>query len=291
MEEYAIELENVSKQYDGFLLDKVNFKVEKGTVMGFVGQNGSGKTTTIKAILGINSINEGNIKIFGKDINDKELVKGDIGVIFDEIPFQQSLRVYQLQRMLKHFFINWDDEVFQKYLKKFNLPLKKKISELSKGMKMKLQIATCLSHNAKLLVMDEPTTGLDPVVRNEILNEFMDFMLDENHSILISSHITSDLEKIADSITFIHNGKILLSDDKNRILENFGIYRCPDINNIVIKEEDIVSIRKNEFNYEIMTRNINSSAYKNIEFDSASLDEIMLFHVKGASSSTKEWIL
>ena len=289
MEEYAIELENVSKQYDGFLLDKISFKVIKGTVMGFVGQNGSGKTTTIKALLGINKIDEGNIKINGRDILDKELVKGDIGVIFDEIPFQQNLKIYQLQRMLKYFFINWNDEVFLNYIKKFNLPLKKKISELSKGMKMKLQIATCLSHNAKTLIMDEPTTGLDPVVRNEILNEFMDFMLDEDHSILISSHITSDLEKIADSITFIHNGKMLLSDDKNMILENFGIYRCADIKNIPIKEEDIVSIRKNEFGYEVMTRNITS--YKsNIEFDKASLDEIMLFHVKGTASS-KEWIL
>ena len=289
MEEYAIELENVSKQYDGFLLDKISFKVIKGTVMGFVGQNGSGKTTTIKALLGINKIDEGNIKINGRDILDKELVKGDIEVIFDEIPFQQNLKIYQLQRMLKYFFINWNDEVFLNYIKKFNLPLKKKISELSKGMKMKLQIATCLSHNAKTLIMDEPTTGLDPVVRNEILNEFMDFMLDEDHSILISSHITSDLEKIADSITFIHNGKMLLSDDKNMILENFGIYRCADIKNIPIKEEDIVSIRKNEFGYEVMTRNITS--YKsNIEFDKASLDEIMLFHVKGTASS-KEWIL
>ena len=289
MEEYAIELENVSKQYDGFLLDKISFKVIKGTVMGFVGQNGSGKTTTIKALLGINKIDEGNIKINGRDILDKELLKGDIGVIFDEIPFQQNLKIYQLQRMLKYFFINWNDEVFLNYIKKFNLPLKKKISELSKGMKMKLQIATCLSHNAKTLIMDEPTTGLDPVVRNEILNEFMDFMLDENHSILISSHITSDLEKIADSITFIHNGKMLLSDDKNMILENFGIYRCADIKNIPIKEEDIVSIRKNEFGYEVMTRNITS--YKsNIEFDKASLDEIMLFHVKGTASS-KEWTL
>lgn len=290
MEEYAIELENVSKQYDGFLLDKISFKVIKGTVMGFVGQNGSGKTTTIKALLGINKIDEGNIKINGRDILDKELVKGDIGVIFDEIPFQQNLKIYQLQRMLKYFFINWNDEVFLNYIKKFNLPLKKKISELSKGMKMKLQIATCLSHNAKTLIMDEPTTGLDPVVRNEILNEFMDFMLDENHSILISSHITSDLEKIADSITFIHNGKMLLSDDKNMILENFGIYRCADIKNIPIKEEDIVSIRKNEFGYEVMTRNITSYKSNNIEFDKASLDEIMLFHVKGTASS-KEWTL
>lgn len=290
MEEYAIELENVSKQYDGFLLDKISFKVIKGTVMGFVGQNGSGKTTTIKALLGINKIDEGNIKINGRDILDKELVKGDIGVIFDEIPFQQNLKIYQLQKMLKYFFINWNDEVFLNYIKKFNLPLKKKISELSKGMKMKLQIATCLSHNAKTLIMDEPTTGLDPVVRNEILNEFMDFMLDENHSILISSHITSDLEKIADSITFIHNGKMLLSDDKNMILENFGIYRCADIKNIPIKEEDIVSIRKNEFGYEVMTRNITSYKSNNIEFDKASLDEIMLFHVKGTASS-KEWTL
>ncbi|MDY3890288.1 MAG: ABC transporter ATP-binding protein [Bacilli bacterium] len=290
MEEYAIELENVSKQYDGFLLDKISFKVIKGTVMGFVGQNGSGKTTTIKALLGINKIDEGNIKINGRDILDKELVKGDIGVIFDEIPFQQNLKIYQLQRMLKYFFINWNDEVFLNYIKKFNLPLKKKISELSKGMKMKLQIATCLSHNAKTLIMDEPTTGLDPVVRNEILNEFMDFMLDEDHSILISSHITSDLEKIADSITFIHNGKMLLSDDKNMILENFGIYRCADIKNIPIKEEDIVSIRKNEFGYEVMTRNITSYKSNNIEFDKASLDEIMLFHVKGTASS-KEWTL
>ncbi|MCI6156207.1 MAG: ABC transporter ATP-binding protein [Erysipelotrichaceae bacterium] len=290
MEEYAIELENVSKQYDGFLLDKISFKVIKGTVMGFVGQNGSGKTTTIKALLGINKIDEGNIKINGRDILDKELVKGDIGVIFDEIPFQQNLKIYQLQRMLQYFFINWNDEVFLNYIKKFNLPLKKKISELSKGMKMKLQIATCLSHNAKTLIMDEPTTGLDPVVRNEILNEFMDFMLDEDHSILISSHITSDLEKIADSITFIHNGKMLLSDDKNMILENFGIYRCADIKNIPIKEEDIVSIRKNEFGYEVMTRNITSYKSNNIEFDKASLDEIMLFHVKGTASS-KEWTL
>lgn len=288
----AIEIKNLSKSLDGFSLRDISFSVPKGSIMGFVGQNGSGKTTTIKSILNIYKSDCGEIKIFGLDnIKNEAEIKENISVVFDEIPFHDVLNAIQLDKILKELYKKWDSSTFNRYLERFGLPKKKKIAQLSKGMKMKLQIAIALSHNADLLIMDEATGGLDPVVRNEMLNVFMEYIQDENHSILMSSHITSDLEKIADSITFIHNGQILMSDCKDDILENHGVLKCSKDSISKIESSDIVSIRMSNFGAEVMLKELASckNKYRDYIIDKTTLDEILLFYVRGMGK--KEWSL
>ncbi|MGN1411204.1 MAG: ABC transporter ATP-binding protein [Oscillospiraceae bacterium] len=286
----AIEIKNLSKNFDGFSLNNISFTVPKGSIMGFVGQNGAGKTTTIKSLLNIYKADSGEIKIFGLDSVKHELdIKKNISVVFDEIPFHDVLNATQLDKILKEIYESWNTNTFNNYLERFGLPKKKKISQLSKGMKMKLQIAVALSHNADLLIMDEATGGLDPVVRNEMLDVFMEYIQDENHSILMSSHITSDLEKIADSITFIHNGKILMSGYKDDILENHGVLKCPKDDITKISIDDIVSIRLSNFGAEVMIKDLTSckNKYRDYIVDKTTLDEILLFYVRGMDK--KEW--
>ena len=202
--ENAIEIKDLTVKYDGFTLDAINFNVAKGSIMGFIGQNGAGKTTTIKALLNIIKRDKGSVKLLGLDnIKDEVAIKQQISAVFDEIPFQEQLNAKNINTIMKEIYTEWSSETFFQYLDRLTLPSKKKIGAFSKGMKMKLQIAVALSHNAKLLIMDEATTGLDPVVRNECLDIFMEYLQDENNTILMSSHITSDLEKVADSVTFI----------------------------------------------------------------------------------------
>jgi ABC-2 type transport system ATP-binding protein len=290
--ENAIEICGLSKQFDGFALENISMTVPKGSIMGFVGQNGAGKTTTIKSILNIVQPDNGNTKLLGMDIREKEEeIKSKIAVVFDEIPFHDVLTADKLNKILGEMYPTWNSDTFYNYLDRFSLPRKKQISQLSKGMKMKLQIATALSHNAELLIMDEATSGLDPVVRSEMLDVFMEYIQDENHSILMSSHITSDLERIADSITFIHSGKILMSDYKDDILENHGIIKCSHDSISKIPQEDIVSIRTSDFNAEVMVKNLSKhrNRYNNFMLDKTSLDEILLFYVKGINK--KEWAL
>ena len=223
----AIEIKNVTKKYDGFTLDNISFNVPRGSIMGFIGQNGAGKTTTIRSLLNIIPINAGEIKLLGLDYAEQEqAIKERIAVVFDELPFHDIFNANDMSRIFKGLYQKWDDKVYESFLDRFQLPRKKKIGQFSKGMKMKLQIACALSHDAELLVMDEATTGLDPVVRSEILDIFLEYLQDENHSILMSSHITSDLEKIADSVTFIDRGKILVTGYKDEVLGNHGVIKC-----------------------------------------------------------------
>ena len=283
----AIEIKNITKRYEGFTLDNVSFSVPKGSIMGFIGQNGAGKTTTIKSLLNITSIDSGEIKLLGLDhIKDEFEIKKQIAVIFDELPFHDMLTPKNLARIFAGLYEDWSDEVFASYLTRFELPINKKVGKYSKGMKMKLQIACALSHNAKLLIMDEATTGLDPVVRDEILHIFMEYLRDGERSILMSSHITSDLEKVADSLCFIDGGRILLSGYKDEILENHGIIKCGKDAVKEIDGEDIVSIRYNDFGAEILTANRADASYKyrDMIIDPATLDEIMLFYVNRNSS-------
>lgn len=204
----AIEISGLTKHYDGFTLDNVSFSVPVGSIMGFIGQNGAGKSTTIKAILNIIGVDGGEIKLLGKDyIKDEYEVKSQIAAVFDELPFYDKFNAVQINTLFRGLYKTWDSKTYFGYIERFGLPKKKKLKDFSKGMKMKLQIATALSHGAKLLIMDEATTGLDPVVRNEILDIFREYLQDETNSILMSSHITSDLEKIADCVTFIDKGK------------------------------------------------------------------------------------
>ena len=288
--ENAIEISGLTKKYDGFTLDKISFNVAKGSIMGFIGQNGAGKSTTIKAILNVIGIDGGSIKILGRDhLKDEYEIKEQIAAVFDEMPFYEGFTAKQLSVMFGGLYANWDEAKYFGYLERFALPQKKKIGKFSKGMKMKLQIATALSHGAKLLVMDEATTGLDPVVRSEILDIFREYLEDENNSILMSSHITTDLEKIADSVTFIDKGKILLTGYKDEILENHGMIKCSKADFEGIAKEDYISARVNDFGVEVMVadRVAAKRSYPGLTIDKTNLEEIMLFYV---NRQKKEWI-
>ncbi len=286
----ALELSGVTHRFDGFTLDNVSFSVPGGSIMGFVGQNGAGKTTTIRSILNILKNDSGEIRIFGLDhAKDEAKIKEDIAVVFDEIPFSGTLNPGQIGKIMSGLFKNWDMAQYNELLEHFGLPRKKKIKDFSRGMKMKLQICTAFSHNAKLLIMDEATSGLDPVVRSEMLDLFLNFIKDEEHTILMSSHITSDIERIADSVTFIDKGKVLLTGVTAEILENHGILKCPKERIGEIDSADIVSVRVNDFGADVMIKNRCECErkYRDLIIDSTTLDEILLFYVRGASG--KEW--
>lgn len=287
--ENAIEIKGLTKKYDGFTLDDITFDVPKGSVMGFIGQNGAGKTTTIKAIFNIISRDAGTIKVLGLDnIENEYEIKEDVAAVFDELPFHEDFNAKQISIVLSSVFKNWDNEKFKELLTRFALPEKKKIKQFSKGMKMKLQIATALSHDAKLLIMDEATTGLDPVVRNEILDIFREYLQDGERSILMSSHITSDLEKIADCVTFIDKGKILLSGYKDDILDTHGLLKCSKADYENIDKEDIISARITDFGVDAMVsdREMCNKKYSGAVIDKTTLEEIMLFYV---NRDKKEW--
>lgn len=287
--ENAIEICGLTKRYDGFTLDNLSFSVPKGSIMGFIGQNGAGKTTTIKAILNIIKADEGSVKLLGMDSVAEEIsIKERIAAVFDEIPFHDEFTAKNLDVIFGDIYKNWNTQTFEQYLDRFALPRKKKIGKLSKGMKMKLQIACALSHGAELLIMDEATTGLDPVVRNEILDIFLEYIQDENHSIFMSSHITSDLEKVADSVTFIDKGKLLLTGYKDDILENHGVIKCGKEDYREIAAEDIISARLTDFGAEVMVsgKAACKRKYSGLVMDNTTLEEIMVFYV---NREKKEW--
>ncbi len=287
--ENAIEIKGITKKYDGFTLDNVSFNVPKGSIMGFIGQNGAGKSTTIRSLLNIIPVDGGEISLLGLDhIKDEQKIKERIAVVFDEIPFHDIFNAKDMSRIFEGIYPNWNRNEYMRYLERFQLPRKKKIGDFSKGMKMKLQIACALSHNAELLVMDGPTSGLDPVVRDEILRIFMEYLENGERSILMSSHITSDLEKIADSITYIDRGKILLSGYKDEILETHGVIKCSKEQLAEIDTADIVSVRTNSFGAEVMINNREAaySKYSGLILDPTTLEEIMVFYV---NRDKKEW--
>ena len=285
----AIEISNLTKKYDGFTLDNISFNVPKGSIMGFIGQNGAGKTTTIRALLNITKIDNGTIHMLGMDLYENEYaIKEQIAAVFDEMPFYDGFTAKTLGIMFEGMYGNWNKEQYYAYLERFHLPLKKKISKFSKGMKMKLQIATALSHGARLLIMDEATTGLDPVVRNEILDIFREYLNDEDNSILMSSHITSDLDKIADSVTFIHNGKILLTGYKDEILESHGLSKCSKEDFKEIHPDDYISARLGDYGVDFMVSDKAAckQKYSGLLIENTNLEEIMLFYV---NKEKKEW--
>ncbi|MDD6212159.1 MAG: ABC transporter ATP-binding protein [Clostridiales bacterium] len=223
----AIEIKDLCKSYPGFCLDHLNLTLPQGYIMGLIGENGAGKSTTIKLLLNMIQKDSGSISILGKDNQDNfRLTIEDIGVVPDEIGISQCLTPIQVGKIMNHTFRNWDNNAYMDYLRRFSVPEKKKFKDFSRGMKMKLGIAIALSHHPKLLILDEATSGLDPVVRDEILDIFCDFTRDEHHAILISSHIVSDLEKICDYIAFLHKGKLLICEEKDKLKEEYGIIHC-----------------------------------------------------------------
>lgn len=282
MEKYALELNGVTKQYKNFKLDGISFTVPQGSIVGLIGENGAGKSTTINAILGLIAIEHGEISVFnGKDINSQ--TKEHIGVVFDGSNYPDNLTIKKLGKVFQNIYTEWNNEKYFELLNRFGLPVNKKLKEYSKGMKMKYSIAVALSHNSKLLILDEATSGLDPIIRDDILEMFLDFIQDEEHSILVSSHITSDLEKIADYIVFIHKGKVLFAKSKDELLENYGIIKCNSTHFNELDKLDIISYRRLDYEYQVLVSNrrLIEQKYPKVMVVPASIDEIMLMYVKG----------
>lgn len=284
MADDALKITGLSKSYGDFSLKDINLAVPEGTVVGLVGENGAGKTTTIKASLDLIKKDSGKISFFGKEMSDDPLgIRSDIGVVFDSLHFSYGLNIEKIEKICSAVYDNWDKKVFEEYIEKFSLPEKKIIKEFSTGMKMKLNLAIGLSHNAKLLIMDEPTSGLDPVVRDDILEIFLEFMQEEKHSILLSSHITSDLEKIADYIAFIHDGRVIFCMPKNTLLYEYGIIRCSrdDFERVSLEDKKVWRIEDYQCSILVDDRKRAAERYPNMVIDSPSIDEIMLLYVKG----------
>ncbi|MBR6383440.1 MAG: ABC transporter ATP-binding protein [Lachnospiraceae bacterium] len=278
----VIELKDVVKDYGDFKLDKISFAVPEGSVCGFIGQNGAGKTTTINLILDVIKKDAGEVLLFGQPVDGKSaFLREDVGVVFDEMGFHDFMTGKDINIMMKNIYKNWDEEVFFDYLKRFSLPSKKPCGKFSRGMRMKLQIAVALSHHAKMLIMDEPTSGLDPIVRNEMINIFREFVVEEDHTILLSSHITGDLEKIADEVVFIDGGRIVLSGNKDEILEKHGILKCKKEELSKISESLIVSFEESSFGAEVLVNDRHAAAklYPDMLIEPALLEQIMIFYV------------
>ena len=283
--ENIIEIKNLKKKYDDkFELGEIDIKIPKGIIVGLIGENGAGKTTLIKSMLNIIKIDSGEIKIFGKDYKKEEKeIKEDIGVVLDNMFFPELLNAKDINNAMKDVYKNWDSELYFSYLKEFDLADNKPLKSMSKGMRKKLEIATALAHKPKLLILDEPTSGLDPVVRNEVLDIFLKFIEDEEHSILLSTHITSDLEHIADEIIFIDKGKKVLQKSRDEIIDNYGILKC-DIDYFSnIDKKDIIAYKKTKYAYEILVNDKEqaSKKYHNCVIDKITLEDLMLLVIKG----------
>lgn len=282
--ENILEVKNLSKKYKDFELKDISFALPKGMIMGFIGENGAGKTTTIKAILDIIRDYHAEIKIFGLDNRkDGKRIKEDIGVVLDDMFFPEILTAKDINCVMEDVYKNWDSGIYFQYLTDFSLPEEKQIKTFSKGMRKKLEIAAALAHHPKLLILDEPTSGLDPIARNEVIDIFQDFIQNEECSILLSSHITTDLEHIADYITFINKGEILLSKTCDELLERYGIVKCTEAEFKKIDKKDFVKYKKTKYNYEVLVEDRKEFHKKygiNI-IDRITLEELMVLMIKG----------
>lgn len=253
----VIEIKKLTKKYDeNFQLGEINLTIPSGTIVGIIGENGAGKTTLIKTILNIINADSGEIKIFGKNTKQFEnVIKEDIGVVLDNMFFPEILTIKDINSCMRAIYRNWDSELFDKYLKSFSLPKNKLIKTLSKGMRKKLEIITALSHKPKLLILDEPTSGLDPVTRNDIMDIFLDFIKDDQHTIILSTHITTDLEHIADKIIFINEGKIVFDKERDELIDNYGILRCSKDDFKKLDKSNIISYKSNKYSYDVLIDN------------------------------------
>lgn len=246
----AIELNNVCKSFDGFKLNNVSFNLPTGCILGLIGENGAGKSTTIKLILDVLNLQKGSINVFGKD--HKQLDKNDVGVVNDDFGMPDCLNAFQLEDVMSNIFSNWNHDEFVRLCNLLNIPTDKKYKDLSMGNKMKIRIVVAMSHNASLLILDEPTNGLDPVVRDEVISILFDFTRNENHSILISSHIVSDLEKVCDYICFMHDGKVMIYEEKDELLNNYGVINYANDETLDINENAIIKIKQTSYSKEIL---------------------------------------
>ncbi|HLR33824.1 MAG TPA: ABC transporter ATP-binding protein [Tissierellales bacterium] len=282
--EYILEVNNLRKEFKNFTLDNNNFKLEPGYIMGFIGPNGAGKSTTIKLIMNLLKKDGGEIKVFGLDhIKYEKKIKDRIGFVYDENYYYEELTINQMKNIVASFYSKWNDDTFNEYLKEFNLNPKSKIKTLSKGMKMKFSLAIALSHDADLIIMDEPTSGLDPVFRREILDILYGIIQDERKSVFFSTHITTDLEKIADYVTFINEGKIVFSQPKDDILEKYAVVKGGlNILNDEMKK-NFIGLRETKVGFEGLTDNVENikELFKDeILIEKATLEDIMFYTVK-----------
>ena len=280
----AIEIKNIKKIYKDFKLDINNFRVPSGTITGLIGENGAGKTTLIKSILGIIKSDCKNLKIFNKDYKENENdIKDDIGLVLDNAFFPELLNAKDINTVMKGIYKNWDEKLFFKYLKDFNLPHDKEIKSLSCGMKKKLEIITALSHHPKLLILDEPTSGLDPVARSEVLDILLKFIKDEDHTVLLSTHITTDLEHTSDQIIFIDDGKIVLDEQKDNVINDYGILKCDHSYFDKISKNDVLAYKKNKYNTDVLIKDKErlKKKYKGVIIDNVTLEDLMILMIKG----------
>ena len=282
----AIELSHICKDFGSFAIQDLTLAVPTGTICGLVGENGAGKSTTIRLLCGALRPDSGTASVLGVDVSSPEFLaaKEDIGVVLDEAYFPESLNAVQVGRIMAGTYRRWDQGRYDDYLKRFDLPLKKQFKDFSRGMRMKLAIAAALSHHPKLLVLDEATAGLDPIVRDEILDIFNDFTREEDHSILISSHILSDLEKLCDYIAFLHQGRLLFCEEKDRLLEEYGIFSDTTAQLECLLPEAIVAREPNGYGgvRALVRRELAPVGW---QLEPASVEDIILFLVKGAKQA------
>ena len=247
----AFMVSGLTKTYQDFVLDHVSFTVPYGSIVGLIGENGAGKSTTINAALGLIQKEDGIVSILDREELGGD-VKEQIGVVFDGSNYPEILSPRKLNWVMKNIYRTWDEQEYLRLLKQFSLPFDKQIRQFSKGMKMKLAISVAFSHHSRMLILDEATSGLDPVVRDDILDMLLDFVQDEGHSILVSSHITSDLEKIADYIVFIHEGKVVFEKPKDELTRRYGIIKCGAVQFGELDRSDIISYRKMDYEWQIL---------------------------------------
>lgn len=280
----ALSISGLTKTYEDFTLDGVSFDVPVGSIVGLIGENGAGKSTTINAVLGLIQKEAGHVSLLGKDTLDNE-IKEQIGVVFDGSNYPEILSPRKIDRIMKHIYDSWDETAYFHLLERFSLPPDKPIKQFSKGMKMKLAITAALSHHSKLLILDEATSGLDPVIRDDILDMLLDFVQEEDHSILVSSHITGDLEKIADYIVFIHEGKVVFSKPKDELMEQYGLLKCGAAQFDALDLSDIIAFRKMDYEWQVLVsdRDAMQKKYPKALIVPTTIDEIMLLYVKGTT--------
>ena len=285
-----LKIENIRKVFnpgtinEKVALDGVDLTLEEGEFVTVIGGNGAGKSTTINCILNETQKTGGEILILGKDhISDEIEIKDKLGVVFDENHFPDIFTAEEIGKFMSGVYSGWEWSTYRQFLEKFELPKDKEIKDFSKGMKVKLAFAVALSHKAELLILDEATSGLDPIIRDDVLDMLIDFVQDENHSVLVSSHITSDLEKVADYITFIHNGKLIMTVSKNDLIYNYAVMRCKESQFLALDPKDILAYRKRDFQIDVLVSNGKEAQkkYKGVVVDHVSVDEIMLLLVKG----------
>ena len=278
----AIEIKDLCKTYPGFSLDHVNLTLPCGCIMGLVGENGAGKSTTIRLILDMIARDNGTITLLGKDNRENiRLLKEDIGVVLDEVGIPACLNPKQVGKIMANTFRNWEQAVYDSLLEKLAVPPEKPFKDFSRGMKMKLGIAIALSHRPKLLILDEATSGLDPVVRDEVLDLFSEFTREESHAVLISSHIVSDLEKICDYIAFLHKGRLLLCEEKDALNEKYGILRCSREQLSALPPEAVIGRKETAYGVEAIAAR--DAVPAGLSLSPIDIEELFIFMVKGAN--------